>query len=163
MTSIVISESVTRLGDSCFYNCFKLTSIVIPEGVTSLGYQCFYNCFKLTSIVIPEGVTRLGDSCFFSCSDLTSIVIPEGVTSLGNYCFQSCSNLTSITINRNIAPTAYTIVFGGSSSNYTGRTTYDQGTNILYVPVGATGYDTGVWLDPLCNAEKCGFTISYTL
>ena len=163
LTSIVISESVTRLGDSCFYNCFKLTSIVIPEGVTSLGYQCFYNCFKLTSIVIPEGVTRLGDSCFFSCSDLTSIVIPEGVTSLGNYCFQSCSNLTSITINRNIAPTAYTIVFGGSSSNYTGRTTYDQGTNILYVPVGATGYDTGVWLDPLCNAEKCGFTISYTL
>ena len=163
LTGIVIPEGVTIINSGCFNNCSSLTSIVIPEGVTSLGDQCFANCTNLTSIVISESVTRLGDSCFFNYSDLTSIVIPEGVTSLGNYCFQSCSNLTSITINRNIAPTAYTIVFGGSSSNYTGRTTYDQGTNILYVPVGATGYDTGVWLDPLCNAEKCGFTISYTL
>ena len=162
LTSIVISTSVTSLGSSCFSDCSNLTSIVIPASVTSLSSNCFSSCSNLTSIVIPEGVTSLGTSCFQSCSKLTGIVIPESVTSLDSNTFSFCSSLTSITINRNIAPTISS-AFGNSSSNYTGRTTYDQGTNILYVPVGATGYDTGYWLDPLCNAEKCGFTISYTL
>ena len=162
LTSIVIPASVTSLGNNCFYNCSSLTSIIIPEGVTSLGNNCFYGCSNLTNIVIPEGVTSLASNTFCACSNLTSIVIPEGVTSLDSNTFSFCSSLTSITINRNIAPTISS-AFGNSSSNYTGRTTYDQGTNILYVPVGATGYDTGYWLDPLCNAEKCGFTISYTL
>ena len=141
-----------------------MTSIDIPEGVTGLGDYCFDGCSKLTSIDIPEGVTVLGHYCFLSCSNLDSINIPEGVPSLGNSCFHGCSNLTSITINRHIAPKlSNSNIFGNSSSNYTGRNTFDEGTNILYVPAGATGYDTGEWLDPLCNAEKCGFTISYTL
>ena len=163
LASIVIPESVTSLGSDCFYNCSKLASIVIPEGVTSLGTNCFYGCSSLTSILISEGVTSLGASCFQGCSKLTSIVIPEGITSIGAMCFYSCPSLTSITIKRNIAPTVYGLAFGTSATNYTGRNTFDEGTNILYVPAEATGYDTGEWLDPLCNAEKCGFTISYTL
>ena len=43
------------------------------------------------------------------------------------------------------------------------ETPMNQGVNMLYVPQGATGYDAGYWLDPLQNATKCGFTISYTL
>lgn len=54
-------------------------------------------------------------------------------------------------------------VFGGVEGNYTGRNTYNTGENMLYVPVGATGYDTGQWLSSLCNATKCGFTLSATL
>ena len=54
-------------------------------------------------------------------------------------------------------------MFGNSPDNYTGRNTYNTGENTLYVPAGATGYDTGQWLDPLQNAEKCGFTLSATL
>ena len=163
LTSIVIPEGVTSLGSGCFSSCSNLTSIVIPEGVTSLGNYCFQYCSKLTSIDIPEGVTSLGSNCFYSCSNLTSIVIPKSVTSLGSGCFYGCSNLVSITINRNIAPAVYSSSFGTSATDYTGRNTFDEGTNIFYVPAGATGYDTGEWLDPLCNAEKCGFTISYTL
>lgn len=63
------------------------------------------------------------------------------------------------------APDVSDTAFGSDTTNnaYTGRNTYDQGINILYVPAGATGYDTGVWADVLLNPEKCGFTISYTL
>jgi hypothetical protein len=57
----------------------------------------------------------------------------------------------------------YSNDFGNNVNNYTGRNTYNTGENMLYVPVGATGYDTSGWLDPLQNAEKCGFTISYSL
>ena len=31
---------------------------------------------------------------------------------------------------------------------------------MLWVPEGATGYDTSYWLDPLQNASKCGFNLS---
>ena len=53
--------------------------------------------------------------------------------------------------------------FGDSETTYTGRNTYSTGENVLYAPSGATGYDTGKWVDTLLNADKCGFTISYTL
>ncbi|WP_394901913.1 leucine-rich repeat domain-containing protein, partial [Bacteroides xylanisolvens] len=143
--------------------CSSLTSITIPDGVTSIGSYAFSGCSSLTSITITDGVTNIGSYAFSGCSSLTSITIPDGVTSIGSYAFSGCSKLTSIISKPSKSPEIVSNTFGSSTSSYTGRNTYDQGTNILYVPVGATGYDTGYWLDPLCDAEKCGFTISYTL
>ena len=53
--------------------------------------------------------------------------------------------------------------FGTGNSSYTGRNTYNTNANILYVPQGATGYESSYWADPLCNSGKCGFTLSATL
>ena len=77
--------------------------------------------------------------------------------------FAGCSSLTSISFLRATAPSLDYAVFGEGTYNFTGRNTYDTGENTLYVPSGATGYDTGYWLDPLQNAQKCGFTLSATL
>ena len=41
-----IEYTVTSIGDSAFYECYKLTSIGIPNSVTSIGDRAFYNCFK---------------------------------------------------------------------------------------------------------------------
>ena len=163
LTSITIPDGVTSIGDSAFNGCSKLTSITIPDGVTSISDSAFYNCSKLTSITIPDGVTSIGGDAFNGCSSLASITIPDSVKVIRYSAFSGCSSLTSIISKPSKSPSIVSNTFGDSTSSYTGRNTYDQGTNILYVPVGATGYDTGYWLDPLCNAEKCGFTISYTL
>jgi hypothetical protein len=163
LTSINIPDGVTSIGDSCFRNCSALTSINIPDGVTSLPNYCFYYCFALTSINIPDGVTSIGDSCFNRCSAFTSLTIPASVISIGSFSIQFCSAITSIYSFRSTAPGLGSNTFGGSTDYYTGRKTYHQGVNRLYVPQGATGYDAGGWLDPLQNATKCGFTISYTL
>ena len=163
LTSITIPDGVTSISDSAFYNCSKLTSITIPDGVTSIGGNAFYNCSSLASITIPDGVTSIGGDAFNGCSSLASITIPDSVKVIRYSAFSGCSSLTSIISKPSKSPSIVSNTFGDSTSSYTGRNTYDQGTNILYVPVGATGYDTGYWLDPLCNAEKCGFTISYTL
>lgn len=186
MTSITLPDSVTSLGNSCFNSCTKLTSITIPDGVPSLDNSCFQYCSALTSITLPDSVTSLGFSCFNGCSALTSITIPNSVASLGTQCFQYCTALTSITLPnsvtsldtncflgctaltsiyslRSTAPRLSANTFGTSTNNYTGRTKYNQGVNMLYVPQGATGYDAGAWLNPLQNATMCGFTISYTL
>ena len=184
LTSITIPSSVTSIGASAFNNCRSLTSIEIPEGITSIGYRVFEYCSSLTSVTIPSSVTSIGQEAFNECSSLTSIILPEGLTSIGGGAFSVCSSLTSITIPssvtsigngafmecssigtinclRSSAPSVGDNIFGYSTDTYIGKDV--TGPKTLYVPAGATGYDKGAWLDPLQNAEKCGFTLSATL
>ena len=48
---------------------------------------------------------------------------------------------------------------GTGSTTYTGYIT--RGSNKLRIYSTATGYDSSYWLDPLQNANKCGFNIEY--
>jgi hypothetical protein len=57
----------------------------------------------------------------------------------------------------------YADTFGNTTDAYTGRNTYNTGTNVIYVPSNAKGYNSGYWADPLQSADKCGFTLSATL
>ena len=54
-----------------FYNCYSLTSVVIGDSVTSIGDRAFEDCSSLTSIVIPDSVTSIGESAFYGCDSLT--------------------------------------------------------------------------------------------
>ena len=98
LTSLVIPDSVTNIGDYAFSGCSSLSSVVIPDRVTSIGDCAFENCSSLTDIVIPDGVTSIGDCAFEGCRSLTDIVIPDGVTSIGDCAFENCFSLTGIVI-----------------------------------------------------------------
>ena len=100
VTSVVIPEGVTSIGDSAFYNCSSLTSITIPNSVTSIGGEAFYNCSSLTSIKIPDSVTSIGDNAFRNCIGLTSITFEDmtGLTNIGTYTFDGCDNVKQLTI-----------------------------------------------------------------
>ena len=107
VTSVVIPEDMTSIGNKAFYNCFLLTSITIPNSVTNIGNLAFYKCILLTSITIPNSVTSIGDDAFHNCSSLTSITIPNSVTSIGDEAFCNCSALTSITIPESVTSIGY--------------------------------------------------------
>ncbi len=107
LTSITIPNTVTSIGEFAFHYCESLTSITIPEGVTSIGNCTFYYCKSLTSITIPDTVTSIGNDAFYNCSSLTSIKIPDSVTSIGVAAFSSCSSLTSITIPEGVTSIGY--------------------------------------------------------
>ena len=98
VTSIVIEEGVTSIGDYAFENCDNLTSITIPGNVESIGEGAFYSCNNLTDVTLQDGVKSIGDSAFIWCNNLTNIVLPNSVTSVGRYAFYKCTGLTSITI-----------------------------------------------------------------
>ena len=90
LKSLVIPDSVTRIGDSAFFCCEFLRSVVIPDSVTNIGDGAFGNCYSLTSIAIPSSVTSIGKGAFNGCSSLTSIAIPDSVTSIGDNTFKGC-------------------------------------------------------------------------
>ena len=77
-----------------------ITTAVIGEGVTSIGNDAFYNCINLTSATFAEGslLESIGRSAFYSCKSLTEITIPEEVTFVGEYAFASCDNLKKCTL-----------------------------------------------------------------
>ena len=103
LTDIVIPDSVTNIGDYAFWNCRSLTNIVIPDSVTSIGDNAFEYCFSLSNLIIPDGVTSIGDGAFVGCNSLSSVVIPDSVSCIGNNAFWGCESLTDIVIPDSVA------------------------------------------------------------
>ena len=73
LTSYIISDSVTTIGDSAFLGCTSLTSVAIPNSVTTIGDLAFSGCNGLTSITIPFSVVAIGDEAFCICYSLESV------------------------------------------------------------------------------------------
>ena len=163
LKSIKLPDSLVTIKYEAFKSCMSLTSIVIPNSVTTIGYSAFNYCIRLETVNIPPMVSSIESSLFYNCSSLSSIDIPASVSSISSGAFQGCKSLKQITSRRASAQSVSSSTFGSSTSDYTGRNTYNTGENILYVPQGATGYESSYWLSVLLDATKCGFTISYTL
>ena len=102
ITSVVIENGVTHIGNYALYNCTKLTSANIPNSVTSIGNYAFIYCSNLTGITIPNNVTRIGDVAFGACSSLTSVTIPNSVTSIGEGAFYGCTHLSKVVAHAQI-------------------------------------------------------------
>lgn len=102
VTSVVVTEGITNIGDGAFRECVKIESVELPTSCTIIGDSAFYCCSSLKTIVIPEGVTSIGNYAFYCCSSLKSIVIPDGVTTIGDCAFLGCFSLESVNIPENV-------------------------------------------------------------
>ena len=119
LTSIVIPDLVTSIGDYAFKNCSCLTSVTIPDTVTSIGGYAFDGTKwienysddfvivngilirykgKEYDVIISDSVAHIGRGAFMGCSSVGSITIPGTVTRIGDEAFFDCSSLTSVTI-----------------------------------------------------------------
>lgn len=91
---------VVAVETGAFSNRFDLTSVIIPNSLKRIGDDAFYGCQGLTKVTIPEGVTNIGDGAFAHCSGLISVFIPSSVIHIGDVAFESCSGLTSISVDK---------------------------------------------------------------
>jgi len=58
-----------------FDHIANITSVVINEGVTRIGNKAFYDCSNLTTVTIYASPCTLGDGVFTSCGKLTNIYV----------------------------------------------------------------------------------------
>ena len=72
LTSMVIGDSVTHIGEDAFAKCDSLSSVTIGSRVSEIGYDAFDGCNGLTSVTIPDSVTFIGCGAFFGCMSLTN-------------------------------------------------------------------------------------------
>ena len=104
LTSVIMPNSVTSIGNNAFSGCTGLTSVTIGNNVTSIGQGAFGNCIKLTSITIPNSVKSIENDVFGTCSGLTSVIIGSEVTSIGRLAFTKCTKLMEIHSKNPIPP-----------------------------------------------------------
>ena len=80
-----------------------VSTVVINDGITSIGEWAFKDCDSLTSIAIPDSVTSIKMGAFENCDSLITITIPDSVESIVTDAFYNCNSLTSITVDSNNA------------------------------------------------------------
>ena len=102
LTSVIITDSVTKIEGSAFANCSKLQGVVIPDSVQEIGSAAFDHCENLESIVFPAGLKTLESSILRGCTALKEVSIPGTVEQIGWGAFYACSSLKSITLPESV-------------------------------------------------------------
>lgn len=95
-TTIVVPDSVTKIGSGAFWQCLKLEKIQIPDGVTTIERRAFYVCEALQELEIPAGVTQLPERVFSCCASLEKLTIRGTLTEIGEAAFSDCPKLAEI-------------------------------------------------------------------
>lgn len=98
--SVTIGSRVKIIGQSAFESCDNLSAVVIPASVTELGNSAFSDCINLESVTFASNtqLKSLGNSSFRNCDSLKRILVPSSVETIGDSAFLDCESLISVTL-----------------------------------------------------------------
>lgn len=112
ISKIVISDTITYIGEYVFTECCNISSIYIPRSVYGFGGNVFPNSLKFENIELDENNTDLKiiDGALFSANGKTlycyppgktntSFVIPNTVSTIERLAFFNCIHLNTIIMN----------------------------------------------------------------
>ena len=102
ITSAVIEEGVTTIGELTFFDCKSLANVVLPSTLREIGIRAFKGCVSLAYLNLPGNVFAISESAFENCASLNGIRLEEGITVIGDKAFYRCSSLTSIIIPESV-------------------------------------------------------------
>ncbi len=97
ITKFVSGNKLTNIGNNTFNNCTSLTSVVIPDSVTSIGDTAFYNVPANFEANLPN-LENLGAGAFYN-SGITKFVSSDKLTNIGTASFWEATKLTYVDIS----------------------------------------------------------------
>ena len=105
ITSVVISEGITTIGEYAFQYCNNLKTATLPTTLKTIKRNSFIphideylvhqNLYGLTEIIIPSKVTEIAKFAF-SGTAIKSLTIPASVTTVGEQAFGECQKLETV-------------------------------------------------------------------
>lgn len=96
LDSLYMPDSIVELTDGCFTDV-TAKYIRLSNNLTTIPGSCFYNCGFLETINIPTGITEIGSYAFFGAASLQGIDLPETLVSIGYHAFEDTDSLTALT------------------------------------------------------------------
>ncbi len=84
--TIIIGDEVARIPGYLTASTVKnkLTTLIIGNSVTTIGEYAFQSCTGLTSLTLPNSISTIGSNAFASCTNLKTVYISgEGSWSAG--------------------------------------------------------------------------------
>ena len=74
--NIYLGEGITVIGGGtsqfgAFEDCAGIESVIIPDSVSRIGAAAFKNCSSLKTAVVSDSVTEIADDAFDGCDNLT--------------------------------------------------------------------------------------------
>jgi hypothetical protein len=99
LTSVIIPNSVKRIGTSSFENNRNLKKIIIPSSVETIGAKAFYYCNGLSEVILSNGIINIEDNAFEQCG-IVKLNIPKSITSIGNEVFLYNRSLLQIIVDK---------------------------------------------------------------
>lgn len=94
-----IGKSFSPVSKWAFQGCENLTSIIIPDSVTLIGDNAFNSCYNLEKIVMGSGTVTIGSGAFYDCFALKEIIISENITTIGVGAFENVDNMADVYYN----------------------------------------------------------------
>ena len=104
ITSIIISEGITSVGDFAFKGFYDVTTVLLPISLEEIGYAAFQDCYVLDDVIMPHDLMvskdaflntkwleNLTDENGFAIhsgvllsytGEETTLTVPEGVVSI---------------------------------------------------------------------------------
>jgi len=84
--SIVIPNTITKIGESAFENNSDLVRVTLPNAITIIPKRAFYGC-ALKTVTIPNSVTTISVEAFKK-NQLTSVTFGNSIAEIGESAFE---------------------------------------------------------------------------
>ena len=133
LTTLIISNNITKIGQEAFDENTRLTSVTITAPVDTMLQSCFWGCTALESFTIPQTVKYIGPAVFRNCTALTALTIPAGTEHICRGIITGCSSLRTLKVEDSDKPLFF-------ENNYN---VYPSGENQLFVAAELNSYYQG--------------------
>lgn len=98
VTTVVVPDSVTEIGDLCFSGDNYLVSLKLPDGLAELPYGALESCFRLIDFDLPQGLKKISASALQFNQYLTHLDLPGGLMEIEQLNFIGLFGLESLTL-----------------------------------------------------------------
>ena len=102
ISTVVIEEGCTTVGDYAFAFCIIIDRVYFPENsLKEIGQYAFYRNSKLSRLIIPDSVTRVKNNAFESCPNLVYLDFGAGISEVENNMCYGDEELRTVKFGKN--------------------------------------------------------------